>query len=288
MEMKQPVLQGQALLNDIEAASPQPGEVCIWWLAGSGYAIKTASALFYIDLYLSESLSRNNEESEIKHIRMTAAPLRGEEVTNAQWVFATHEHGDHYDGETLQAVFAASGDAKLILPGAVKQQALDDGIAADRIITTRGDETLTVGPLTVHSIAAAHPDFDHSDEQGYRYVGYVFEVDGVRVYHSGDTILYDGLIDRVKALKPQIAILPINGTDPWRMQHDIAPNMGIVDAVHVGKEIGAALVIPHHYDLFTYNTADEEAFIEHAEAQALPSEILRAGERFTWRSSTTN
>lgn len=284
--MKQPVLQGHALLDDINAASPAHGEVCLWWLGGSGYAIKTASALFYIDLYLSESLSENNDEAEVKHIRMTAAPIRGSEITNAQWVFVTHEHGDHLDGATLKDLFAASPQAKLVVPKQVKSHALDSGIPQDCIITTDGTETLKLGPLTVHSIPAAHPDLDQSDEEGYRYVGYVFDVDGIRLYHSGDTVLYDGLIDRLKALKPQIAILPINGTDVWRMQHDIAPNMGIVDAVYTGKQIGAALVIPHHYDLFTFNTADEAAFVEHAEAQMLPYQILRAGERFTWRTTS--
>jgi L-ascorbate 6-phosphate lactonase len=287
-EVKQPILKGQALLDDITAASPAPGEVCLWWLGQSGFAIRTASILFYIDLYLSEALSKDNEESEVSHARMTQAPLRGGDITNADWVFVTHEHPDHFDGETLTELFAASPQAALILPERMKQQALDIGLPEDRLITTDGENTFTIGAMTVHSIPASHPDLDQNEQSGYRYVGYVFEVDGIRLYHSGDTILYNGLIDRLKALQPQVALLPINGTDVWRMQHDIAPNMGIPDAVYVGKAIGAELVIPHHYDLFAFNTADESAFVAHAQAQQLPYQTLRAGERFTWRTNNPN
>jgi L-ascorbate 6-phosphate lactonase len=285
-EIKQPILQGQALLDDISSASPAPGEVCLWWLGQSGFAIKTASILFYIDLYLSEALTENAGDEDVDHSRLTAAPLRGGDITNAEWVFISHEHPDHFDGETLTDLFKASPQAKLILPAYMKQQALDLGLSEDRLITTDGHEAFTAGPMTVHSVPASHPDLEQSEQAGYRYVGYVFEVDGVRLYHSGDTILYDGLIDRLKGLNPQVALLPINGTDSERLQNDIAPNMGIPDAVYVGKAIGAELVIPHHYDLFAFNTADEAAFISHAEAQQLPYQILCAGERFTWR--TTN
>lgn len=244
--------------------------------------------LFYIDLYLSEALSENAGDEDVDHSRLTVAPLRGRDITDAEWVFVSHEHPDHFDGETLVGLFAASPHAKLIAPEWIKPQVLEIGISEDRLITTSGDETFTVGAMTVHSLPASHPDIDQNKEAGYRYVGYLFEVDGVRLYHSGDTILYDGLIERLTSVRPQVALLPINGTDTERLQQDIAPNMGIPDAVFVGKSIGAALVIPHHYDLFAFNTASEAAFTAHAEAQHLPYQTLRAGERFTWRSTPTN
>jgi len=72
--MIEPILKGRALLDDIQAAEPKAGEVCIWWLGQSGYAIKTISSLFYIDLYLSEHLTLKYENSEKPHIRMTESP----------------------------------------------------------------------------------------------------------------------------------------------------------------------------------------------------------------------
>jgi L-ascorbate metabolism protein UlaG (beta-lactamase superfamily) len=57
--MIQPVQSGAVLLDDIHTAQPLPGEVMLWWLGQSGYAIKMASTLSYIDLYLSEHLTTN-------------------------------------------------------------------------------------------------------------------------------------------------------------------------------------------------------------------------------------
>src|SRR5689334_19266967 len=112
--MIKPILKGQALLDDIQAAQPQSGEICIWWLGQSGYAMKTLSSLFYVDLYLSEHLTHKYELTEKPHVRMTEAPLRGSDMTNAKWVFATHKHSDHLDPGTLPDLFAASLDACLI------------------------------------------------------------------------------------------------------------------------------------------------------------------------------
>ncbi|NJL57869.1 hypothetical protein HC928_24115 [bacterium] len=46
--------------------------------------------------------------------------------------------------------------------------------------------------------------------------------------------------------------------------------------------VGAKLVIPHHYDMFTFNTADPHIFAQHAQAATLPHRLLRVGERFVW------
>src|SRR5688572_4488140 len=114
-----PVQSGAALLDDIHSTRPAPGEVAVWWLGQSGYAIKTASMLFYVDLYLSEHLTAKYAASDKPHIRMTEAPLRGSDITGAGWIFASHKHSDHLDPGTLPELFAASPGTKLILPMAL-------------------------------------------------------------------------------------------------------------------------------------------------------------------------
>jgi len=48
----------------------------------------------------------------------------------------------------------------------------------------------------------------------------------------------------------------------------------------LGKAIGARCVIPCHYDMFTFNTADVGKFIAEAEKQGQPHRVLRHGEMF--------
>lgn len=279
----QPLQRDETLLNDIEHTQPQPGQVALWWLGQSGYAIKTASALFYVDLYLSEQLTAKYADTPKPHIRMTEAPIRGHQINNAAWVFSSHKHSDHLDPGTLLDVFAASPDAKLVLPLAIVDHAVNSvGLTRERLVPTRGDETLQCGAITVHSIPSAHPDLDYTDEQGYPFLGYVFEVDGITLYHSGDTILYDGLLERLKPFSPDILILPINGTDERRHALHVPPNMNVQEAVALAKQLNPRLVIPHHYDMFTFNTVDVGEFESHATQQGIPYRVLRCGERLLW------
>jgi L-ascorbate metabolism protein UlaG (beta-lactamase superfamily) len=279
--MIQPVQRGSALLDDIQATAPQDGEVAIWWLGQSGFAIKGHSSLIYIDLYLSEHLTLKYANSAKPHIRMTASPLRGEEISGARWVFASHKHSDHLDPGTIPALFSASPEAHLVLPYALIEHATGLGIAAERLITTRGDETLTLDGMTVHSLPSAHPNLDYHPEAGYPFLGFVLEIAGVRLYHSGDTVVYDGLSERLRRLKPQIAFLPINGRAGGE---GTPPNMNAEEAIALAGEIGRPLVIPHHYDMFTFNTADVSDFAALADAHGQPYRILQPGERFLFRA----
>ncbi len=263
--------------------SHKPDEICIWWLGQSGYALKTMSSLFYIDLYLSEHLTLKYETTEKPHIRMTEAPLRGGEITDAKWVFASHKHSDHLDPGTLPDLFAASPDAHLVLPAPLVDHAVGLGLDRARLIPTTGDETFNVGKLVVTSIPSAHPTFEMTLKGHYPFVGYLIEVDGLRLYHSGDTLVYDDLDARLRDFAPDILFLPINGTDARRDALHVPPNMNAAEAVALAQSVGTGTVIPHHYDMFTFNTADVQDFVQLATAAHVPFAVLRAGERFTFK-----
>jgi L-ascorbate metabolism protein UlaG (beta-lactamase superfamily) len=245
----------------------------------AGYAIKTASILFYIDLYLSEHLTAKYANSDKPHIRMTEAPLRGGDISRAEWVFASHKHSDHLDPGTLPVLFAASPDAKLILPAALIEHAVSLGLSRERLIPTRGDETFSIGSMTVHSLPSAHPNFDYSQRDEYPFLGFVFEVDEVTLYHSGDTLAYDGLATRLQRFDLDIAFLPINGG----YVPGTPPNMNIAEAVELAKQVKPRLVIPHHYDMFTFNTADVNEFAALAAEKDVPHRVLHCSQKLVWR-----
>ena len=73
--------------------------------------------------------------------------------------------------------------------------------------------------------------------------------------------------------------LPINGRDPAR---GVPGNMTAGEAVDLATRVRPRFVVPHHYDMFTFNTVPVEVF--EAEARRLPPEvvprILRCGERW--------
>lgn len=281
-DMITPIQSGRALLKDIEATRPAYGQAAIWWLGQSGYVIKTESKLFCMDLYLSEHLTNKYAGTAKPHVRMTHAPIRGDDLQNVAWVFSSHQHGDHLDPGTLPALFANNPDARLVLPLAAVKLAETIGLDRSRFIPTRGNETIQIGDMTVYSVPSAHEALDHELDTGYPYLGYVIAVDGITLYHSGDTVVYAGLAEKLQRFELDIAFLPINGTDDRRRKLRVPPNMNIADAVSLAMQIGQPLIIPHHYDMFTFNTADVSEFIKAADQARLPYHVLMCGEKFMY------
>jgi L-ascorbate metabolism protein UlaG (beta-lactamase superfamily) len=282
--MIQPALRDDALLADIATAAPEFGQACIWWLGQSGYAVKTHRHLLYIDLYLSEHLTAKYAATDKPHIRMTEAPLRGGQIANASYVFASHKHSDHLDPGTLPGLLAASPHAVVILPAAIVDHALAQGIPRDRLLSTSGDQTHAIDDSFLFaSIPAAHPTFEQTPAGDYPFVGYCIHVDGVRLYHSGDTLVYDGLARRLRDFAPHILFLPVNGTDERRNALHVPPNMSAQEAVALAHEVGSGLVIPHHYDMFTFNTVDIAEFTRPADAASVRYAVLQPAARFDFK-----
>jgi L-ascorbate metabolism protein UlaG (beta-lactamase superfamily) len=96
------------------------------------------------------------------------------------------------------------------------------------------------------------------------------------LYHSGDTLLYPGLADTLLEYAVDVAFLPINGNRP---ELRVAGNLDGGEAAQLAHDIGARLVIPHHFDMFEFNTADpRELFIPECERLGQPYRVLRVGE----------
>ena len=75
-----------------------------------------------------------------------------------------------------------------------------------------------------------------------------------------------------------VAILPINGNKPERK---VAGNLNCREAAELGKTINAKMVIPCHYNLFNFNTADVNDFVKEAEKINQPYTVLKEGEKFS-------
>ena len=97
---------------------------------------------------------------------------------------------------------------------------------------------------------------------GLAVLGFVIGMGGLRLYHSGDTVPYRGLVQRIADC--DVGFLPINGRDARRVALGTPGNTSIDDALCIAALAGIETLVPHHYDLLTFNTADIEAFRERA------------------------
>ena len=115
----------------------------------------------------------------------------------------------------------------------------------------------------------------------HKFMGFIIRFGKWTVYHSGDTLWYDDMVETLKPFNIDLAFLPINGNDPAR---GVAGNLNAKEAADLGRAIGAKMVIPHHYDMFVFNTADPATFAAYAESVGQPYEVLEHGGHFSSES----
>jgi L-ascorbate metabolism protein UlaG (beta-lactamase superfamily) len=221
----------------------------LWWLGQASFILKGGGATVYVDPYLAESPRR-----------IVPPPLRPEEVTDADLILCTHDHGDHIDPKSLPGIAAASPRAPIVVPGVARERVIAMGIDAGRVVVPPVDAPLTFGPITVTAIPAAHEGLDYTPERGYPYLGYVIRLNGVVAYHSGDCCMYDGLIERLRQHKPDVAMLPINGHDWKRLHERCIGNMTYREAADLADEADIDVTIPMHYGMFRNNHEPPGAF----------------------------
>jgi len=118
------------------------------------------------------------------------------------------------------------------------------------------------------------------DERGRaKCLGYVLQFGGWTIYHSGDTVRYEGMAEKLRPFGTDVALLPINGRAPERR---IPGNLFGREAAQLAKDIGAKLVIPCHFEMFEFNSASPDEFIRECRSLGQPFKVLRCGEQ--WHS----
>lgn len=245
--MVRPVNSGPNLLEEIENTEANVSPA-IWWLGESGFVLKFMDIVFYVDPCLSVPTRRN---------RMLEAPLRGDQVINADMILCTHKHEGHMDPGSLPSMLKASPRCRVVMPKSAAGHAFAIGIPYERMTTTDSDlrvEYFKSGLYArVYSVPAAHPTLDWTPLGGYPHLGYIIRFGDVNIYHAGDCRLYEGIVDRLRPYAVHVAMLPINGDG----------NFEIIEAAQLAEDIGAQWLVPMHYGTFEEHQADISRFVDH-------------------------
>jgi L-ascorbate metabolism protein UlaG (beta-lactamase superfamily) len=267
----EPLLKDDAFLADVQAARQRNDVVHIWWLGQSGFLIHSGNACLLVDPYLSDSLTRKYAATDKPHVRMTARVVAPEKLTFIDVVTSSHNHTDHLDAETLLPLRAANPKLQMIIPE-VNRAFVADRLQTDPAwpIGLSDGERTAVGGFEFIAVPAAHETVEP------QFLGYVIRTAGLSIYHSGDTILYEGMARRLKPFNLDVALLPINGAKPERR---VAGNLNGVEAARLGADAGVKCAVPCHYEMFEFNTATPDEFVSEAQRLQQTHRVLHAGER---------
>jgi L-ascorbate metabolism protein UlaG (beta-lactamase superfamily) len=273
-----PFQKNEILLADMHSKRQEPG-LHVWWLGQSGFLLLYEKKCLLFDPYLSDSLTKKYHNTAKPHVRMSELVIAPEALQDIDVVTSSHNHTDHLDAETLVPLLRQNPGIQFIIPEANRDfVAQRVQCAIDFPIGLNDGESVEVGGWAITAVPAAHNTIERDEAGRCRFLGYVARIGPYSVYHSGDTLWYEGMEALLAPFRVDIAFLPINGNDPAR---GVAGNLNAREAAELGKKIGARWVIPHHYDMFEFNTADPGDFVAACEKVGQPYRVLSLGACFT-------
>lgn len=182
--------------------------------------------------------------------------------TNPDIVAVTHGHADHL-GETVAL------KRKTVAVGEVAHYLRERGVPAESMNIGGTIELDGVSFTMTPAVHSSRIEDESGSFDGGAAAGFVIRMDGVSVYHAGDTALFSDMKLIGELCHPDIALLPIGGRY----------TMGTAAAMMAAQFIGAKIVVPIHYNTWDRIAADPLPFKKALERTAdISVRILRPGE----------
>ncbi|MCH8086082.1 MAG: MBL fold metallo-hydrolase [Nitrosopumilus sp.] len=195
----------------------QDGELAIMWLgnhqkgslegyASAGFLLRTSNYAIAID---PSSLLLDDIDS----------------LDRLDAIFITHDHGDHFDPDTVIAMQTKTDSFVIADPTSASM--LIDKIPEDKLIRIEPNQQITISEIIVDAFAAEHPTETP--------LVYVIEFDGFRIFHGSDS----GFVEGLKNIESRVhvAIVPVGDPSPTASPHV---------ALEMTRATNPYIVIPMH------------------------------------------
>jgi L-ascorbate metabolism protein UlaG (beta-lactamase superfamily) len=172
----------------------------------------------------------------------------------ADIVLLSHEHYDHCDADDLKKIITPD----TIIVAHSQSKGVLGKLKIKEIKIVKPGDKINVGDLTVEAVPAYNLNkfrepgkVFHPKEDGK--VGFILTVNGVRIYHAGDT----DHIPEMRNIRTDIALLPVSGTYVMTAE----------EAAEAAADINPKLAIPMHYGAIVGGRSDAETFKGLAECE---------------------
>lgn len=237
------------------------------YLGQAGFQILDHSIKLMVDPYLSNYVVTSGIGDAEHFYRAFPTPINPKDVRDIDVIFVTHDHADHTDPDTLLPILKNNPHCVVIGP----QPSLDHlkavGVGDDQLKLAHAFKKESICGIHYTALPSAHYELERDVVSGeYTYLGFVIEFDGKVIYHAGDTIIYEGMIDSLKRISDHfdVCCLPVNGRDAKREAMGMVGNLHPEESLELAHELNAGLLIPMHNDMFKINSLDPERLNVHA------------------------
>ena len=164
---------------------------------------------------------------------------------DADIIFITHDHYDHYSEEDIDKVI--NENTTIIIPKELLTKILGKGINKNAVITVESNKEYMVQGIKFETIPAYNTNKTfHPKENDW--VGYIITLDGIRYYIAGDT----DITEENRKVKCDVAFVPVGGTY----------TMDFKEAAQLINEIQPKIAVPIHYGSVVGTKQDATDFIK--------------------------
>ena len=163
---------------------------------------------------------------------------------DADYVFCTHSHYDHFSPEDIEKV--KKDNTVFIVTEDIKEKA-ETLYGKENVFAVEPDNIYYINGLCFKTTYAYNIDKAFHPKEN-KWVGYMIEINHKKYYIAGDT----DNIEEIQDIECDIALLPIGGT--YTMDYQ--------EAAILANRIKADIIIPTHYGCIVGEKDDGEKFKE--------------------------
>ena len=164
-------------------------------------------------------------------------PFQIQPGPKADIILVSHEHFDHCSPEDIDKIKA---EDTIIVTEAQSAEKLEGNVKV-----MKPYESVSIGGVNIETLPSYNLNKDfHPKENGW--LGFIIEIDGERIYHSGDA----DFIPEMNDVKADIALLPVSGTYVMTAE----------EAVKAALAIKPKVAIPMHYGAIVGSEDDAKQF----------------------------
>lgn len=217
------VLATLGFSRSVEAISPEEMLKNVHWLGKqASVKIQADKKIIYIDPYQI-----------------------AEETNDADIVLVTHSHQDHLSPVDIRKV--AKADTVFIAP-----QSCVSSIEAEfnvKVIVSEPGMSRRLDEIQIKAVPAYNVIKTNYHPKGNKWVGYILTIDGVKIYHAGDT----ERIPEMQKSTCDIVMLPLG--QKYTMN-------SVEEAAEATLNVKAKIAIPIHYGMYEGTVEDAKKFQE--------------------------